>query len=899
MADALKRAGARGVGVLVAALAVSVCGAEVPEPEGGEGIVEQPVAPAAEQVEAPPLSPLVKRVIDDPVTSDAERARLRVFHGQWEGLDEAALPAEERARLALLRYELDAEELKDEGGEGVDARLRAEAALLRGEPEAALELARGGEGEDMRSLLLRARALEQLGRLPEATAALQPVRAKLAADELGDAAELTAAAEALALLARLEGSSTSNYGTIILALGKARGELDPLHWPAQIAEAQLLVEKDNRKEALDALLEALSLNPKAGVAWHHLGLMSLMGYDFERAGVCVAKLREINEAHPLADMLEARLFLQQRDPAGARAIVENALGRNPRHREWLALLAATEAASYDEAATDATLAKLDALSPGAAHGYLLVGQVLSEMRQYAWSGRMLREAIARQPNWATPHVELGLMLMQDGDLPAARDALSSAARLDPFNRAANNQLRLAEEILGYERIETEHFIFRYRKGVDEVLARDMPEVMEAVYRDITGKFRHEPARKTQIDIMPDERYFGVRITGMPDIWTIAAATGDVISLTPPREGPRQRGPYNWANVLRHEYVHTVTLSQTGNRIPHWFTEAAAVRQETTGRTWDQEQLLAWAYHEDRLFTLETINWGFVRPKTERDRPLAYAQGAWMLEYIEEKHGFDAVLELLELYSQGVDNAEGVRRVIGENEEEFLAGFKAWGGEQVASWGFGKRQASERLTQVLAEEREAASEDELESLLAEHPGHEDLLKLIAERAAKGADHDAAVAAVRAYAAARPADPWSHRTLVKLAAAKGDLAPAIESLEFLDRTDNEGAAWAEQLATLHRAAGRLDAAYDAIVRALLRQPYNATFRTTAATLALQKGDTERALFHLEALPLLEPDRVQHHVRLAALYAKLGRHDDARAAATRARELDARAPVDAFLK
>ena len=39
------------------------------------------------------------------------------------------------------------------------------------------------------------------------------------------------------------------------------------------------------------------------------------------------------------------------------------------------------------------------------------------------------------------------------------------------------------------------------------------------------------------------------------------------------------GTFNWAQVLRHEYTHTVTLGATDNRIAHWMTEGLAVLEE--------------------------------------------------------------------------------------------------------------------------------------------------------------------------------------------------------------------------------------------------------------------------------------------------------------------------------
>jgi len=186
---------------------------------------------------------------------------------------------------------------------------------------------------------------------------------------------------------------------------------------------------------------------------------------------------------------------------------------------------------------------------------------------------------------------------------------------------------------------------------------------------------------------------------MPHFITIAAATGDVIALTPPRRGADQANPFNWVNVLRHEYVHTVTLSQTKNRIPHWFTEACAVSQETTGRTWDTCRMLAHALTQPRknggLFDYDQINWGFIRPQQPNDRSLAYAQSDWMLQFIAERWGHNAIVQLLERYREGVSDVAALQAVLNVDDKAFIKDFRAWATTQVAAWGLGPRDTSDR------------------------------------------------------------------------------------------------------------------------------------------------------------------------------------------------------------
>ena len=75
-------------------------------------------------------------------------------------------------------------------------------------------------------------------------------------------------------------------------------------------------------------------------------------------------------------------------------------------------------------------------------------------------------------------------------------------------------------------------------------------------------------------------------------------------IVPPRDGPGQRGTFDWSRAVGHEYVHTVTLDQTDNRVQHWFTEACAVSQEPGGREYETCQLLATALNAAKLFDLK-------------------------------------------------------------------------------------------------------------------------------------------------------------------------------------------------------------------------------------------------------------------------------------------------------
>ncbi|MGD2110685.1 MAG: tetratricopeptide repeat protein, partial [Phycisphaerae bacterium] len=193
--------------------------------------------------------------------------------------------------------------------------------------------------------------------------------------------------------------------------------------------------------------------------------------------------------------------------------------------------------------------------------------------------------------------------------------------------------------------------------------------------------------KTVIELFPTHRAFAVRITGKPWIYTIGACTGRVIALASPRDETSGMGPYDITRVLTHEFTHTVTLAATHNRIPHWFTEGLAVFQENAPRPFTWVTLLAESVRADRLFTLESIDWGFMRPRRPDDRQLAYAQSEWMCEYIVERFGYDALNDMIVRFREGEVQRDVFVDRLKIDPTGFDRAFKDWARSRVKQWGF--------------------------------------------------------------------------------------------------------------------------------------------------------------------------------------------------------------------
>lgn len=852
------------------------------------------------------LSPLVTRLLEDDLLTEAQRREAMIFHGQWEELGE--LSFKELLRLAILKHDVQFQSneehpvLKripqdpDNALKTSSLLLLAQAALLEGQPEKTVGVISVAEQPLISSGILLARAYEDLGQYTKAIEQLKPIREQVQdkPETFKTAEDLTAAAQAVMMLARLEGRPAADFHLANKLLAKARDEVDPLYWPAYVAEAELLYAKGTPQQAMETVGQALSLNPKSSEAWYLFGTMRCRFFDFDAANRAVKELHAINPEHPLADVLAIEIALRQKDVATAQDVIKPALERYPTHRKLLALNAAVQAMTYDDAAKDQAIARFAELAPNNPLAEFHVGQAYANARQYALSEPHLQRAIEMMPGWSEPQLALGEMYMQWGKLELASKQLNAAAALDPFHKYITNTQIIVSDMLQYDTITTDQFVVRYLPGVDEVLARDVALHMGEMVDQFIERFQHDPPAMTQVDLMPDDQHFAVRITGMPDIWTIAACTGDVIAMTPPRPGPKRAyGPYNWLNVMGHEYAHVVNLSQTNNRVPHWFTEGCAVQMETTGRIWSQYMLLADCYNNDRLFEYDEINWGFIRPTEPYHRSLAYAQSAWIMEYIETTFGWDKALQMLDHYKQGTSEHDTIQKVFGKDVESFMAGFMTWAGEQVEAWGmssYGVKPEDKLLAALLSPDGPKEIDlDALTKASRDHPDHPELLKQLTEKLLLQDERELAIEFIEKFKQARPVDPWSDRQLARLALESGDAETAIAALKTLDKVEGNTPEYAVELARVYRARKDYKTARHYAERALLREPYNATYREKAATIAIQEGDLSRAAFHVESLALLEPDRVIHAKRLVALYKKLGQEEDAAAARQRVKSLE----------
>lgn len=848
----------------------------------------------------------LREIISAEFLTDDERLNLRVKHGVWSHDD--LINRDHAAQAALDAGAYDHPYLLDPNA---DPLLLADAAITRGDPRRAIGFINSiDEPLNPQGLVLLAQAHETLGQLDEALDALTTLETLLLNNTLDDADQIAWGAQGMLDLLRLRGpqvDARAEYESITKLLASARENLDRTSWRVRLIESQLLNAHNNYQDGRNAAAETLLLHPRNAQAAFIIGSMAVDSFDFDTAEEIANKLdilaASVDESFDpenytppslLGSILRARVALRRKDPEGAEIALDMVLARMPNQRDLLEINAAASAAGFRTTSTKYLLDAYDEISPNSPNAYMRVAETLSEYRQYEHAAESYRRVIERAPHWGEPRLGLGLLLVQAGLDTQARVVLEDALKLDPFDLRAQNSLTLVTELATYDTIESEHFIIRYKPDTtDIVLAREMPAIMERIHErvagDAPGGNDYEPNQKTLIELMPNHEWFAVRIGGMPSIHTMAASTGPVIAIEAPRDGPKSSiGPYDWHRVLQHEYTHTVNLARTKNRVIHWMTEANAVFNEDSPRDANTWALLTNAYKNDELFDLVEINTAFVRPKKPTDRSQAYAQGAWMFEYIVETYGPQAPLDIFDASTRGRDAVDAFEEVLKVTPESFLASFKEWAKQDLIEHNLLLPDDVPDIYEILGVSDDDSPEeqlnkvptrDEIAKLLEQYPDHPELITLQIGAELAGADDtltDRQIEILEHAITVRPTDPEPHKRLVRHYRASADGADqlrAIPHLEYLDAREIHSPAYAGELALLYAQRAEHDKAIRAALRAVAIAPFDADQRERAARVALIAENFELAKHQLESLIILEPDREVHVRRLEALMSRVG--------------------------
>jgi tetratricopeptide (TPR) repeat protein len=354
---------------------------------------------------------------------------------------------------------------------------------------------------------------------------------------------------------------------------------------------------------------------------------------------------ELNPAHATAALLLVEHAIDAERYADARETLDEILRRNPRRAEALAFSAVLALLDNDEAT--AARRRDDALLtwPTNARVDHIIGRKLSQKYRFAEGAAYQRRALELDPTFTPAKLQLAQDLLRLGRDEEGWSLAAAAHQADGYDVAAYNLVSLRDRISSLTELRTPHFVLRMSGPEAAVYGARALALLEEARVSLLARYGLELEEPVAVEIHPDPKDFAVRTFGMPDNpGFLGVCFGPLITINSP--ATRQA---NWEAVLWHEFVHTVTLSLTRNRMPRWLSEGISVEEETRrDASWGQRMTLD--YHtrilSGRMQPISRMSAAFLEASDGEDLQFAYFQSWLAVRYLIETHGFEKLRELL-------------------------------------------------------------------------------------------------------------------------------------------------------------------------------------------------------------------------------------------------------------
>lgn len=641
-------------------------------------------------------------------------------------------------------------------------------------------------------------------------------------------------------------------------------------WQAEYLSGMLLLEKYNVPEALKAFTNALAINPQAAEALVGKGVAALQRYEIREAEDAALRALRINPNLPEAQRLRADVHLVSGDVQAALRALDQARRINPRDMATLGRVAACWHLLHRPEQLE-RLSHEVALYDGRPGGfYRTLAEQLDERKHFDAAEGYYRKAIELRPRLPAAYNGLGLLYMRMGREDEARKVLTRAFENDAYNVRVANLLKVLRHLEKYQTLTTPHFVLRYDAASDKVLARFMARFLEETYAGLAQRFRYEPQGPILVEVFNSHDMFSGRVIGLPDLHTIGGCTGRMVALVSPR-GKGIARPFNWARVLRHELVHIFNLEQSRFLVPHWFTEGLAVIQEGFPRPQQWNQLLLERVADDDLMTLDTVNLGFIRPRSPLDWHMAYCQSQLYVEYLTKTYGPEAVGRCLDAFAAGHDTAAVLAQVCKTDKAAFEKGYQEYVRTVAGTLRNKPVEKAKTITQLQKAHQAEPNNLEVAAQLAEQY----LLRRRNVEARKLVD---------AVLEQSKAHPLASYVKARLLLAGGSEEEARKVLEAALDPEKPDTRVLQALGKLAFDAGDLAEAERRFELARKAEPYENKWLTELLRVATQSGDKVKQARLLRDLVATDPDDLGQRKRLAQLLLEQG---DAAGAERYARE------------
>jgi tetratricopeptide (TPR) repeat protein len=605
-----------------------------------------------------------------------------LFSGVWLWLLSPLIFAADSdlAALAKLLRQGKYEECSTAAAAAIDRRafgedwyiLKAEAELALGRYESAWETLQAGLQRYNWSIRLR-----QAG-IPVARATGRDEQVVVWLTEIQDSAARAAwrytDPDSLVALGRVALDAGADARQVLEQLFDRALKQNPQHREARLATGQLALDKQDFELAADIFRAAIQQD--ADDPDFQLGLAKALEHsDPQRAAGAVAAALAINPRHVPSLLFRAENAIDAEQYAAARDFLDQAAAVHPLHPDvwaYRALLAHLEnKADEEQACRDKALSTWKT-NPRVDH---LIGRKLSQKYRFAEGAEHQQRALQMAENYLPARTQLVQDWLRLGKDAEAWKLAEEVHAADGYDVQIFNLLELKDKLARFTTLE--HGVFRVRMEAREaeIYGVDVLHLLARAAETLCAKYRMDLTETVTVEIFPEPNDFAVRTFGLPGAsGYLGVCFGKVITANSPAS--QAEHPANWQAVLWHEFCHVVTLQRTRNRMPRWLSEGISVYEERQANpAWGERmspRYRQWIL-SGRLTPLAEMSGAFLAPETPAHLQFAYFQASLVVEFLIERHGLEALLEVLSDLAAGVPANEALERryaSLGQLDAEF-------------------------------------------------------------------------------------------------------------------------------------------------------------------------------------------------------------------------------------
>ncbi|MCP3914725.1 MAG: hypothetical protein GY711_04095 [bacterium] len=644
---------------------------------------------------------------------------------------------------------------------------------------------------------------------------------------------------------------------------------DPEDVSARRAIAELALAKSDFKLAADELRAALALDDE-DASLHLMLAHALAPSDDEGASAALVRALELDPAHLGALLLTVDRNVGAERYDAARATLERVLDVDPDEwRAWSyrAVLAHLEGQpAWAKASHERAFGRWKQ-NPGVDH---LIGRELSEKYRFAEGAAYQERALELDADLDSARFQLAQDLLRLGREGEGWKLAQEVLQADPYNVVAYNLMVLHDVLAAYTTLETESFVVRMEAREADVYGARVLELMQEARDELCARYAVELSERTMLELFAEQKDFAIRTFGLPGgAGYLGVCFGDVVTMNSPAS--QGESPSCWEAVLWHEFCHVVTLGKTKNRMPRWLSEGISVyEEERRDPAWGQRMLPA---YKERILAGEAsrvsaLSGAFLHATDPMALQFAYYESALVVDYIVSKHGFDALLGVLDdlAAGAGIDAALSQRVApIDDLDVAFDAHLRALA------------EAFAPRAEWTEPERPHTDISSMQLFSSAHPhnvpGLERWARALIEADRAGEAQPLCKRAIE-LVPSRVGSDSAYALLARVHRLAGDIESELDVLGRWAARDASSLSVRYRLMEIAEARGDWQGVYDAARGALAIQPMNAVSQRHLGTAARELGripDVIRAARAQLALDPVDPARV--HFELARASALAG--------------------------